>query len=181
MFRFITIICSAVVLAFAAPAAAQAAYGAPDDAPWYVCAAFSCTGHSFAEVFLSTDDGQILNAIGGDDTVDGRDGNDDLLGGTGRDLVTGDRGYDDVWGGDSSDFLRGGKGNDALHAGCPAGCDQSGEDGEIMYGDGGDDVIYAQNGKRDYINCGDGFDIAFVDPIDVLSPTLDAIGCEDLR
>ena len=117
----------------------------------------------------------VLSLAGGNDTLDGEDGDDQLwagagqdqlFGGEGADQLVGDIGYDQLYGeagddllvGDSpfftgqsgADLLDGGEGNDVLQGG-------GGEDD--LYGSGGDDRLFGGGGLDTYrFNLGDGTD-----------------------
>jgi RTX calcium-binding nonapeptide repeat (4 copies) len=82
-------------------------------------------------------------ARGGDDTVEGGGGNDNLRGGRGDDVLSGEEGDDRLRGGQDSDLLDGGDGDDYLNGG----------------GDGRD---------KDRIVCGDGYDVVVLGRNDVV-------------
>ncbi len=117
----------------------------------------------------------ILFGESGDDRLHGGPGNDILLGGSGRDALDGGPGNDWLFGGPGNDTLIGGAGNDRLFGeggnntliGGP-GNDTlvAGSGHDTIIGGPGKDTIYAVNGKRDTIDCGSGFDIAYVDTVD---------------
>jgi Ca2+-binding RTX toxin-like protein len=72
--------------------------------------------------------------IGGDDYLNGEEGNDDLRGGAGNDTLLGGSGNDRLIGGDGDDVLHGEDGDDTLH----------GDFGvDVLYGDAGNDSLYA--------------------------------------
>ncbi len=81
------------------------------------------------------------------DTLAGSDGNDWLHGGDGNDLLYGHGGNDSMIGWSEKDTLYGGAGNDTL-------------EGEVLYGEDGDDRLLGQGNSPDYLNGGNGFDIA---------------------
>jgi Ca2+-binding RTX toxin-like protein len=134
------------------------------------------------------DDTQVGNS--GNDTLHGGPGNDtqvagsgnDLLdGGTGNDTQHGNRGLDVIYGGPGNDRIAGDSGSDALTGGGGADVIVAGTGGGVIDGDGsdapaagiaasrgGNDVIYAQNGARDRINCGPGRDRVYADRSDQL-------------
>src|SRR4051794_20265423 len=68
----------------------------------------------------------LINAGGGNDTVEAGNGNDTILGGAGRDTLEGHGGNDSISGGDFRDLLEGGSGNDTLR------------------GDAGDDRLFGE-------------------------------------
>jgi Ca2+-binding RTX toxin-like protein len=99
-------------------------------------------------------------------TLEGRGGNDRLVGGRAPDLLAGGPGDDLLRGGDRGDGLNGGGGGDRLIG-------QSGRD--ILRGQKGPDQLLARDGQRDRVNGGSGSDKAAVDP------TLDRVrGVEEL-
>jgi len=128
----------------------------------------------------------------GNDTQNGGPGNDTQIGGPGNDLQNGDAGHDVQRGDSGNDVQNGGAGNDRL-AGGTGNDTENGGDGsdvsvpgpglDIVNGDGtnaitarsrasrarpGDDVIYAQDGEPDRINCGGGHDTVYADKVDRL-------------
>ena len=96
-------------------------------------------------------DNNIINALGGNDTiytysgddiVNGGLGNDNLLGGDGNDILNGDLGNDTLQGENGDDILTGGAGNDYLYGGA-----------------GNDKYIYSIGDGIDYIQDGNANDI----------------------
>jgi Ca2+-binding RTX toxin-like protein len=73
-----------------------------------------------------------------EDTLSGRGGDDYLQGRGAADMLKGNDGGDDVVGGKGRDYLSGARGKDTL------------------LGNRGNDRIDADDGYRDYINCGKG-------------------------
>lgn len=117
---------------------AAAAEDGPNDAP-------SATNGADSIVLA---DPQTFEALGGNDTVTGSTGDDDIQGGTGRDLLRGADGDDDLEGGGHRDRLFGGKGDDTL----------SGDNGnDKLNGGAGRDLLQGDNGA-DVLNGGGGGD-----------------------
>jgi Ca2+-binding RTX toxin-like protein len=88
-------------------------------------------------------------AAGGNDTLNGGDGNDKLYGAGGNDTLNGGKGNDKLYGGSGNDTLNGGPGTN-IYSGGP-----------------GNDTINARNGKTETIDCGTGKkDVAIVDKKD---------------
>jgi Tol biopolymer transport system component len=120
---------------------------------------------------LHGDFSQVVLGLGGDDTLYADDtyyyfdgdtlyggpGNDHLIGGYARDILYGGPGDDTLEGGPSADILIAGPGHDHIDGG------------------GGGDTIGAQDGERDWIDCGGngygpaGRDVVYADRIDVVS------------
>lgn len=73
------------------------------------------TNPSGPEAMIAADD--MIEGMGGNDTIDGMAGDDMLDGGDGNDSVQGGYGDDHLKGGDGNDTLDGGRGNDYLEGG----------------------------------------------------------------
>lgn len=99
-----------------------------------------------------------LNALGGNDTVEGSTGNDTLNGGDGHDLVLALAGNDTVYGGADDDRIDGGAGVDSLfgHSGNDFIAGGAGND-SVDAGDG-DDVLIVGDGS-DTLTGGNGSDV----------------------
>ncbi|RLB75664.1 MAG: hypothetical protein DRH06_07485, partial [Deltaproteobacteria bacterium] len=117
----------------------------------------------------AADQGQIINAVAGDDSIvasnhndiiDTGDGNDSVEGKGGTDLITGGGGDDVLYGDDETDYrygsygwadsLSGGAGNDLLHG-------VGGND--TLAGNGGNDTLYGGGDNDTYLfSRGDGVD-----------------------
>jgi len=126
-------------------------------------------GYDYVEVILSHVPVKIVGGEGGDDlqywslgdgtaplpyfstsNINGGLGDDYLVGGRGSDVINGSRGYDWIEGTCGSDRLLGGSDDDSIVA---------------------QDEIWGDNDcppTVDYVNCGDGFESALVDPIDIV-------------
>jgi Ca2+-binding RTX toxin-like protein len=107
------------------------------------------SGSNFADILSgeSYSFDNIINGLGGNDTIYGKDGNDTLNGGDGVDIV---------YGGNGNDALNGDNGNDQLIGG-------DGDDN--LFGGAGDDWIIGGLGLYNTIDGGDGFDRAEFQPI----------------
>jgi Ca2+-binding RTX toxin-like protein len=92
-----------------------------------------------------------------DDSIDGNGGNDMLMGQNGEDAVHGGDGDDQVLGGAGNDTVTGGAGNDSIWGN--AGHDNvSGDDGnDVMYGGKDEDAMFGGNGN-DTFHGGDPHD-----------------------
>ena len=103
----------------------------------------------------------------GDDELKGGDGDDTLYGGAGDDTLKGEDDDDILYGGLGDDKLEGGKGNDILVGG--AGDDElkGGKGDDILFGGAGNDVMKGEdgsdlfifqpgNGDSDYVSGGSG-------------------------
>jgi len=96
----------------------------------------------------------------GNDTVFGWGGDDTLIGGEGNDSLDGDEGADSISGGIGSDTLIGDGGQDTLSGG--EGADQifAGADNDSVLGGAGNDELFGQSGD-DLIEGGTGGDTVF--------------------
>ena len=109
----------------------------------------------------------------GDDVLEGRDGADRLQGGPGADRMSGGPGADRLYGNAGTDHLFGGDGADELWA--LARIDVTlteaaeGTTGDVVRGEGGDDVVRTRDGEPDRVECGDGDDRAVLDPHDLIT------------
>jgi Ca2+-binding RTX toxin-like protein len=93
---------------------------------------------------IGTSENLVLNANGGDDTVDASGLTAGLIqlavdGGAGNDTIVGSQGADSLLGGDGNDLITGGKGNDALIGG-------AGDDTFVWNPGDGSDTIEGQDG-----------------------------------
>jgi Ca2+-binding RTX toxin-like protein len=126
--------------------------------------AASLQGTSGPDRLKGTEAGDRIAGKGGPDTLIGRGGRDRLRGGAGGDQLRGGDERDKLKGGRGSDLLDGGEGTDKLFGG--KGRDGFGVRDGVLLGSPGDDVIRAQDGSADEIDCADGFDKAFVDKVE---------------
>jgi hypothetical protein len=126
-------------------------------------------GTSGADQLVGTQYYDIIEGLGGNDTLQAVDGyytGDTLLGGPGDDTLIGD-----VWG----DKLNGGPGNDTISGGNGWDVITGGPGHDHIDAGRGADVIHAVDGERDWINCGrpgDGKnrpDVVYADRIDVVA------------
>jgi Ca2+-binding RTX toxin-like protein len=93
-----------------------------------------------ADTLVGTWRSETIFALGGDDQVTGGAGADRIFGGAGNDTLDGGPGPDTLFPGPGSDTVMGGPGNDL--------------------------IITAGDGAADVVSCGDGVDLAIVDPND---------------
>jgi hypothetical protein len=102
----------------------------------------------------------VLNGRSGDDVLRGGSGDDVLNGGSGDDILRGGSGDDVLNGGSGDDILRGGSGDDELNGG--SGDDQlfGGSGDDELNGGSGDDVLRGGTGD-DVLNGGSGDDELF--------------------
>lgn len=106
-----------------------------------------------------------LDGRGGDDRLLGSDDNGDtLLGGAGNDVLLGE-------GGD--DTIVGGPGQDTIDADGSSGCILGPYYGQCTYRTG-NDTIDVDDGEKDTVNCGPGVDTVKADQLDSLT------GCENV-
>jgi len=94
----------------------------------------------------------IASKSGDDDEVEGGADSDVVFTYGGNDTITGGGGHDDLYAGEDNDWVEGGGGNDYISG-------YSGDDN--LFGNDGDDEIYADSG-RDVVKGGDGADFLHV-------------------
>jgi hypothetical protein len=80
----------------------------------------------------------------------------------------GDGGANRVVGTVGGDWIAGGAGRDRLIGGPGRDCLDGGPGRDKLSGGSGDDVLRARDGSADLVDCGDGDDIAIVDPKDTV-------------
>jgi Ca2+-binding RTX toxin-like protein len=106
----------------------------------------SIVGTDAPESFVASGENSVtIDSAGGRDTIIGSSQADLLRAGGDFDSVNGAAGDDTIFGGDGGDTLRGGPGRDQL------------------FGEALDDFLFAENGDRDTVDGGDGFDNADLD------------------
>lgn len=180
MRRFISII--GLVLVLGAIAGSSSA-PAEDGDPTIVPKPIGCTNVTVDH----PDDDYFASAPDQSECVTGGSGSNQIWTFGGRDWVNALAGEDQIEGGDQQDTLFGGKsgdvidgegGDDFIRVGCPNGCDQTGQNAyDIARGRAGDDTIGAANNFLTHVEGGDGtHDVCYFDKgLDVVS------GCEDKR
>jgi Ca2+-binding RTX toxin-like protein len=122
----------------------------------------------------TTDEGDILNGEGGNDTIYGGGGNDTIYGGTENDLIYGDADNDRLYGDAGADTLNGGNGKDTIYGGSNSDELNGGSDDDHLYGDSGADTLQGGDGLdtleggngNDSLEGGAGNDIYYVDSDD---------------
>lgn len=87
---------------------------------------------SAAERIFGTELGDVIDALSGDDSLQGAGGDDHLDGNAGQDDLFGQDGHDTLFGGDGDDYLDGGAGDDELRGGPGA---------DVFFGHSGRDVF----------------------------------------
>jgi len=107
------------------------------------------TGYTDAEGDQVTDDGNVIDAAGGNDTIYAGEGSDTLEAGEGDDFLVAGGGDDVVDMGAGADVASGGMGDDSLSG--AAGSD-------TLQGESGSDTVLGGAGN-DWISASDGFDV----------------------
>jgi RTX calcium-binding nonapeptide repeat (4 copies) len=107
------------------------------------------------DLIRGTDGPDSLNGTAGADVIYARGGNDVIRAHDGNDVVYAGRGNDVLRGGPANDALYGGSGNDVIWAGAGA---------DVQTGGTGNDILHAlaNDNQPDILNCGPGFDVAYV-------------------
>lgn len=99
--------------------------------------------------------GLSASGLGGGDLIEGSEYNDKLDGGAGPDQIVGHDGNDVIVGGPGRDDIRG---------------------DDSFFDSFGNDTIRVVDGEADTVDCGNGNDVVFADPVDAVSDN-----CEDVR
>lgn len=102
------------------------------------------------------------------DVIIGGSGADTIRASDGRNVIEAQWGDDDIRAGSGPDLVDAGDGNDTVRTG--AGSDRIGlgHGNDTVYAGRGPDYVFANDGRRDVIDCGPGDDRVRVDKIDVL-------------
>lgn len=163
-FKFI-IIAALTALCFAAPGAANAQDGDPTPTPKPVnCVNIDLDG---GEDYIATAQNQNECVTGGtgQNVIWLFSGNDWANGNGDVDEIHGQDQQDSIFGGKEGDRIFGEGGNDFLRAGCPNGCDITGQVfADLIEGGDGSDNIGACNGFRTVVHGGQGdTDVGYVD------------------
>ncbi len=123
-------------------------------------------GGQVNDLLVGSAHGGSMDGRGGDDAVIGGAGNDTLNGGTGNDLVIGGDGQNYLRGDDGDDFIQGGAGfddingnmgNDTAHGDLGDDWVVGGKDQDALFGDAGNDIVWGNLGN-DTCDGGDGND-----------------------
>jgi Ca2+-binding RTX toxin-like protein len=83
-----------------------------------------------------------------------------VYGWAGADRIDGRAGDDRLYAGAEDDIVHGGPGTDVIDPGLGR---------DHVYGGAGNDTLKTRGGERDWVSCGSGFDVAYVDKQDVLA------------
>ncbi|MCB1486878.1 MAG: autotransporter-associated beta strand repeat-containing protein, partial [Bauldia sp.] len=111
--------------------------------------------HTVAGQALPTDGDDLINGLGGKDTLSGLEGDDTILGGKANDTLHGDEGDDTINGGKGKDKAFGGDGDDAIAGG--GGNDR-------LKGDAGADTLDGGPGKDKLTGGADDDTFVFANP-----------------
>jgi len=117
-----------------------------------------CRGTKYADTIIGNNANNFVEGLPGEDFIDGNVGNDRLFG---------NRDVDEIHGSRGEDYVEGGKHMEVNY----------------LYGETGNDTINAVDefppGATDYIYCGKGTDIAYVDGWTEARPDVHS-GCEQV-
>jgi Ca2+-binding RTX toxin-like protein len=119
------------------------------------------SGTTGNDTFIGSEGADDFSGDQGEDDIHGGGGNDTLFGGGGDDKVYGDAGNDKVQGASGADRVDGGPGSDQLY-GDIGSC-------SVYFCSFDADQLFARDGERDSVDCGDGADTAHVDQLDVVA------------
>jgi Ca2+-binding RTX toxin-like protein len=133
------------------------------------------TGGDSYDKLSGGDDADIINGNGGRDVMSGGSGDDKQYGGERGDRIFANLGNDETFGGDGNDDLW------ALARGdvtAPNGQDTA---GDVLHGEGGDDVFHVRDGEQDVVDCGAGADTVLADRFDVVTSDCETVRRADPR
>ena len=115
----------------------------------------SIAGTGAADLIIAGDNGPTIEGRGGNDCIIGGAGDDQLLGLGGDDMIFGNGGddtmrggpgADQMWGQDGADTMYGGKSGDTMHGGAGEDTMHGGAGQDTMYGGPGADQMWGQDG-----------------------------------
>jgi hypothetical protein len=118
----------------------------------FACTTNPCNGTSGDDDIFGDDVAETINALEGNDHVDGLLGDDTIFGGPGSDANEGGGGTRGLVGAEDSDRVFGEHGDDFIDL---ATLDTPGSE-DFASGGPGNDTIHAFDGKQDIIDCGKG-------------------------
>ena len=129
-----------------------------------------CTilGTQGADVLRGTAGRDVICGLGGDDRITAGGADDIVYGGGGRDRLFGETGDDRLYGGSGADRLIGGLGKDVLAGGSLGDVLIGGPGSDRLLGGGNNDIIFARDHKRDWVNGGPGRDLVVRDRVDTV-------------
>lgn len=112
----------------------------------------------------------VTKNCSGGGNCQGTSDDDRLYGSPMQDTMFGRGGSDNVYGYGSGDMLKGGPGADLMYGGGEDDKGKGGSGADRIFGDGGDDTLRggtiekANDGVRDFLNCGSGTDTVYFTP-----------------
>jgi Ca2+-binding RTX toxin-like protein len=124
-----------------------------------------CNGTPGDDEIFGSEQGDTIRALDGNDRVDAYRGNDKVFGGTGDDYLIGAEDNDNVKGEAGDDYID--------LAAFDISTTGAGTTTDRGTGGDGDDTFLAEDGNKDFLNCGTGDDIveSWDQGLDVLSNT----------
>jgi Ca2+-binding RTX toxin-like protein len=93
----------------------------------------------------------VLNGMGGNDTLYGYHGSDWVYGGSGNDIMSGSSGQDWVYGGSGRDTVNGGSGNDWVWGDAGRDTVYGGLGNDTVNGGAGNDTLYGNAGRDTFV------------------------------
>ena len=109
-------------------------------------------GTDLAEMLFGGHQTDLIEGLGGDDTIQGGNDDDIIFGGSGNDHLRGDNGQDKLLGGTGHDSLRGFSGDDLL---------LGGDGNDTLRGGRGADLLLGDNGLDTFVIQGDEYSGAY--------------------
>lgn len=113
-------------------------------------------GTENADFLFGTNDGELIDGLGGDDSLSASDGDDLALGGAGADTIGGGNGDDLILGEGGADLIFAYDGDDQVDAGAG---------GDIIYSGEGSDTLFGGKGTDSFVFDLEDFEDGSVDTV----------------
>jgi hypothetical protein len=113
-------------------------------------------GQEGNDELIAGDGGEMLIGGEGKDYLEGGSGNDILIGGDGKDVLYGNSGCDALFGDEGNDYLDGGRDNDVCYGDNGNDIVSGGRGDDRIYGGAGQDTLITSYGNDTVIDSGNG-------------------------
>lgn len=127
------------------------------------CTGGECRGTAAADTLIGSEIRDVMYGFNGNDTLNGRGGDDEIYGALHADLLRGGDGLDEIYGGSGNDRLYGEGSSDTIYGGTGADILSGGPGVDEISGGRQNDRINSADGVAEIVDCGLGEDTADVD------------------